>query len=317
MTTLILGGFGCGDLAAEAALSACVTLPGPRWVETADAAAARRVLPGCRPLPPGGPLPEGVRLAVLTGPLHPPAERTAALIGRLGELAARGAAIRLHAVSFQAWGPLHRPAPALRAVLERLESVSARDHRTLDSLLEWRCPWMPTLDPFPGAWSVPELPADRPAGKLLGLAIRDGGPVRQAAEVHGARIAALVERYAGWTVLPLPVVRREGEPDDLRAARDFAARFLPDSPVLDPWPEHPDAWRAEATPARLAGWLGACDAVVAGRDLAIALAASRGVPCLALAPHAEDEAGRAAGTLADRLVPGSRYVVLPATGPAS
>ena len=98
---------------------------------------------------------------------------------------------------------------------------------------------------------------------------------------------------------------------DLRAISDCAARFLPRSPVVEIGPEDAASWRREMTPARFKGWVAACDQVIGGRELPVAFAASAGIPCLALAPHADHEVGRAAGTLANRLAPGSRYRVLP------
>ncbi|MFT8244791.1 hypothetical protein [Roseomonas sp. BN140053] len=317
MSTLLLGEFGRGDLAGEAALLHAAGDPAnrgpgssPLLVATDDPEGTLRLLPGAVPVPPNTPTPESARRAALCGP-QADIGRAADLVRRLGVLAeARGLRIGLSNLSFHPWGPLYRPEPTLRAVLERLDWAGARDHRTLGAMVEWRPSWWPSLDAYPEAVILPELPEQLPPGPRLGLAIRDGAKPREAHAAHAAAIEALCAPYDGWTVVPLPVVRNEGV-DDLRAIRDFAARFLPNSPVADTVPESPAEWRRAATPQRLKGWVASCDAAIAGRELVIAFAAAAGVPCLALAPHADDEAGRAAGTLANRLAPGSRYRVLP------
>ena len=311
MSTLFLGDFGRGDLAAEAALlHALPDLPGPHVVATEDAETTLRLAPGVTPLLPGQPTPGEVRRAVLLGP-QANVNRAYNQIRRLGALRERGLATELRNISFHPWGPLYRPDEPAMAALLGLERASARDHRTLGSMVEWRCPWWPAFDAFPEAADTPELPAVLPPGPRLGLSIRDGERPREAFARCAEQVAALCAPYRGWTVVPLPMSRTD-EAEDLRATLNFAAEFLPGSPVAaEAAPGDHGEWRRALTPARLKGWVASCDAVVAGRDLIVAYAASAGVPCLALACRADDEAGRAAGTLANTLAPGSRYVALP------
>ncbi|MFC0407478.1 hypothetical protein [Roseomonas elaeocarpi] len=309
MSTLLIGDFGVGDMAAEAALlHALPDLPGPHIVSTEDPAATLRIAPGVIPLPPNHPTPAEARRAVLLGP-QLDVIQAFPRIGRLGALADRGMAIEMRNISFHPWGPFYRPDPEARAVLRRLERVSARDHRTLGSMVEWRCPWWPHLDAFPEAAILPHLPDALPAGPRLGLAIHDDPNLRDAFAARAEVVAELCAPYAGWTVVPLPVVRTN-EVDDLRGIHDFAGHFLPASPLATVAPDDPQAWRNSATPEALKGWVASCDAVIAGRDIVVAFAAAAGVPCLALSGHSDDEPGRAAATLANNLMPGSRYVVL-------
>ncbi|UPG73094.1 hypothetical protein MVG78_02625 [Roseomonas gilardii subsp. gilardii] len=313
--TLFLGEFGRGDLAGEALQQAAAPLGRAAIVATDDPEATARILPHATLLPPNTPTPPEARRALLTGPMSDH-NRAVDLILRLGLLRQRGLRIGLRSLSLFPWGPLYRPAPEVRAVLEVLDEASARDHRTLGSMVEWRCPWWAGLEAFPEGDLLPELPpplpADLPAGPRLGLSVSDSQKTREVFAKHEALVAEYLAPYDGWTVIPLPVVRQgEGGSDDLRAIRDCAARFLPRSPVLETGPEDVASWRREMTPARLKGWIASCGQVIGGRDLPVAFAASAGIPCLALAPHADHEAGRAAGSLANRLAPGSRYRVLP------
>ena len=310
--TLFLGEFGRGDLAGEAALQHAAAPLGPAAiVATDDPEATARILPFATLLPPNTPTPTEARRALLTGPMSDH-NRAVDLILRLGLLRQRGLRIGLRSLSLFPWGPLYRPSPEVRAVLEVLDEASARDHRTLGSMVEWRCPWWAGLEAFPEGDLVPELPPGLPAGPRLGLSVSDSQKTREVFAKHEALVAECLAPYDGWTVIPLPVVRQgEGGSDDLRAIRDCAARFLPRSSLVETGPEDTASWRREMTPARLKGWVAACDQVIGGRDLPIAFAASAGIPCLALAPHADHEVGRAAGTLANRLAPGSRYRVLP------
>lgn len=314
--TLFLGEFGRGDLSGEAALQqAAAPLGRAAIVATDDPEATARILPHATLLPPNTPTPPEARRALLTGPMSDH-NRAVDLILRLGLLRQRGLRIGLRSLSLFPWGPLYRPAPEVRAVLEVLDEASARDHRTLGSMVEWRCPWWAGLEAFPEGDLLPELPpplpSGLPAGPRLGLSVSDSQKTREVFAKHEALVAEYLAPYDGWTVVPLPVVRQgEGGSDDLRAIRDCAARFLPRSPVVETGPEDVASWRREMTPARLKGWIASCGQVIGGRDLPVAFAAGAGIPCLALAPHADHEAGRAAGTLANRLAPGSRYRVLP------
>ncbi|PZW44809.1 hypothetical protein C8P66_11499 [Humitalea rosea] len=317
MTSLFLGDFGHGLIAAEAALAEAIRSLGAvdPIVVSATPAYTERCVPGITCIAPDDPLPRAVSQVVLAGPIFR-RDRTLALVEAFSAAKAAGATPRLHNLSLP---PGLEPAETAGIAVEFADATgSLRDHTSLLVLMRRRLPWFPDFACFSERTlghddSLSALLPEGPAP--LGLMF-DGTPLMlDCLEDNPAAFAAVMGSPGSGPLLPIPdtapgltgIVMGDAvlaSRRAMRAARPGEAALLP--ALLDTrW------WLENATPAGLAGLVRRCSALVTTTDFGVVLAAAAGIPCHIIGYSMDDPATRAGGTLAGALAPGSSFIVLP------
>lgn len=316
MTTLFVGDFGHGLMAAEAALQAAVQAfnDADSIAVTATAAFTARCVPGLTCIGAGEPLPRPAGRVVLVGPVGY-LRRVPPLIDAFRAAVAGGAAPVVHNLTLPPGllpGAYARVAQALGDA-----TGSIRDHITLLNLMQAGLPWFPLLATYPERGLRPDdsLAALLPEGPAPVALMLDGYPQMLAAlDRHPEAFRSLLAHHPDRPVLAIPIAARgltdASMPDPPTALRQALLRFRGGQPPLLPPLLDPGWWLAHATPAGIAGLVRRCAAVLTTADLGVAFAAGAGLPCHVIGITMDDPATRAAGTLAAALAPGSSFVVL-------
>lgn len=316
MTTLFIGDFGHGLMAAETALLHALRAigdPDP-IVVTASPGFTTRCVPEITCVGPTEAPPRPPSRVVLTGPIGWPGH-VAPLLTAFAAASAAGAAPEVCNLSLPS-GVEREETFRVAAALGGLRG-SMRDHVTHLLMMRRGLDWFPALSGYPErtvraddslARFLPGGPA--PIGVML-----DSSPhllvrMKSHADIFRNAFALLPDR----PVLPIPPSMRQrhddAAPDTVVAARQGLLAFRPGQAPLMPALLDAGWWLTHATPAGLAGLVERCASLVTTSDLGVLLAAAAGIPCHIIGLSPDDAATRAGGTLAGAMAPGSSFIVL-------
>ena len=321
MHTLFVGELGYGDVAAEAALVEAMAANRAEepFVLTADPDRVALIAPRARPVIDTQEKIEGrFERVVIFGPIFSDVRFDRALAAAAAALDGGGQAV-MHNVTLPRLPAILKPRTESMATLLRLDGLAARDHRALEIMGEWQLETLGRLLYYPERSLLADdhLLFEVDGSPILGISVRPTAPTRAAWQVSRDRVAAVLQEFGGWTVLPLvaSMPGPKGGEDDAAAFREFIQTFLPESRIalpnlLDrPW------WRGNVTPQRLKALVGRCDAVVTQRDVVAAFAVEREVRVLGLAPDNDNRVSWCLSSLANQLARRSTYHALPSRAP--
>lgn len=202
-------------------------------------------------------------------------------------------------------------------MLGDLSSCSVRDDISRYLMRSWPVPMHPAITLYPER----TLPADKALlaefnlkPPILGISIMGTRAMKRALEANTDRVSRYLQRFSGWSVMPIvsTVHGYDPEEDDIEGFEFFRKRFLRAFEVVGKQMLDRKWLRANLTPLRLKGIIGALTHLLSQRKHNVIHAVGTEVPMTGIFPGDDDSIMRIYYSLRNHLPISSDVVALPA-----
>ncbi len=195
-------------------------------------------------------------------------------------------------------------APEVQRVLGALASCSVRDDISSFCMRLWPAQLRPKITLYPERLLTPDpaltsaMPSRR---RTIGVSVTGQGLMREALRNNRERVAAKLEPYRDYAVVPVisTVSLTDSEEDDIAGFGVFRELFLGDFNVVCEQFLDKAWWRQNMTPLRLKGIIGELDVLFTQRKHNLIHAIGTGTKAVGMFPSIDDSIARIFFSLRD------------------